>query len=142
MRYYFFKHKTIRRKDCGCRNVSPNDVQRRADIAFYTSTRWRRFRLQQLRSTPLCERCETPTPSVDCHHRIDRKLNPAIAFSPENTEMLCRSCHEKKCRFLFATNDGLEHDPKSVKKVLLKKDGLAFREAQGVQLMMDVIVAP
>ena len=33
---------------------------------------------------------------------------------------------EKKCRFLFAANDGLEYDPKAVKKVLLKKDGLAF----------------
>lgn len=33
---------------------------------------------------------------------------------------------EKKCRFLFFENDGMEYDEKAVKNVLLKKDGLAF----------------
>ncbi|MCK5564421.1 MAG: glutamate--tRNA ligase [Planctomycetes bacterium] len=33
---------------------------------------------------------------------------------------------ERKCRFLFADDDDLDYDMKSVKKVLLKKDGLAM----------------
>jgi len=33
---------------------------------------------------------------------------------------------EKKCRFLFVDNDGIEYDRKAVKKVLLKNEGLAI----------------
>lgn len=33
---------------------------------------------------------------------------------------------EKKCQFLFVANDAIEYDPKAVKKVLLKHDGLAM----------------
>jgi len=33
---------------------------------------------------------------------------------------------ERKCRFLFLTNEQIEYDQKAVSKVLLKKDGLAM----------------
>ena len=48
--------KTIRQSRCPCRSVSPQDAQRRADRRFYSSSRWRKFRLQRLRTSPLCER--------------------------------------------------------------------------------------
>ena len=39
-----------------------------------------------------------------------------------------------KSRFLFAENDKLEYDPKAVKKVLLKNDGLAILGVVGERL--------
>jgi glutamyl/glutaminyl-tRNA synthetase len=41
---------------------------------------------------------------------------------------------EKKCRFLFADDDKLDYDMKAVKKVLLKKDGLAMLKLVGETL--------
>ncbi len=41
---------------------------------------------------------------------------------------------EKKCRFLFAEDDDLDYDMKSVKNVLLKKDGLAMLRLVGETL--------
>lgn len=41
---------------------------------------------------------------------------------------------EKKCRFLFADDDDLDYDMKAVKKVLLKKDGLAMLKLVGETL--------
>ena len=47
---------------------------------------------------------------------------------------------EKKCRFLFVENDKIEYDGKAVKKVLLKKDGLAMLELVGgeIEAMEDL----
>ncbi len=41
---------------------------------------------------------------------------------------------ERKCRFLFADDDKLDYDMKAVKKVLLKKDGLAMLKLVGETL--------
>ncbi|MCK4913040.1 MAG: glutamate--tRNA ligase [Planctomycetes bacterium] len=47
---------------------------------------------------------------------------------------------ERKCRFLFLQNDKIEYDPKAVKKILLKNDGLAILQiiAGKIEAMQEI----
>lgn len=55
---------------------------------------YRRFREERLARADGCQRCDT---SVDLvlHHRIRTRERPDLLFSPENLEVLCRSCHTR-----------------------------------------------
>ncbi len=60
--------------------------------------------------------------------------SPMIVANDEMLSRIVKLCEgartladiERKSRFLFVEDDGIEYDDKAVKKVLLKSDGLAF----------------
>lgn len=64
----------------------------------YKTDLWRRLRLQQLRTEPLCRYCRTmgrvEAATVVDHvrpHRGERDL----AFDPDNLQSLCKPCHDR-----------------------------------------------
>lgn len=66
---------------------------------FYHSTEWRKARATKLRMAHyVCERCGKPYGIV--HHKIhlDERnvLDPSIALSLDNLEVLCLECHNRE----------------------------------------------
>ncbi|MDB5347081.1 MAG: endonuclease [Schlesneria sp.] len=76
-----------------------DNPQRAEDRAFYSSARWRRVRAAKLRITPLCEcsqRCGRA--AQECHHKIDRKQAPHLAYDISDLEALTKRCHSRVTR--------------------------------------------
>lgn len=77
--------------------------QRRADIAFYASPRWRKASKWFL-SQPenrLCVECKAKgitKLSAQTDHIIPRKERPDLAWEVSNWQGLCRACHTAKTR--------------------------------------------
>jgi 5-methylcytosine-specific restriction endonuclease McrA len=61
---------------------------------YTTNERWKRVRRQKLALTPGCERC--PEPATQVHHKDGRGLNGPHAYTLENLESLCQSCHSRE----------------------------------------------
>jgi len=73
--------------------------------AVYNSKAWKNARAYVLASNPFCVHCERDkgilTRAVDVDHiinlaEIKKTGNTALAFSIENLQGLCKSCHSKK----------------------------------------------
>lgn len=72
--------------------------------SFYNSARWRKFRVSFLAShDPVCAVCKKIiTDPLDCEldHIVEltpeNVLNPDITLNPDNVQILCHSCHDKK----------------------------------------------
>ena len=65
----------------------------RANGWFYSSARWRKFRLWFLRRHPLCLQCKAPATQVD---HIIPIVNGGAELDETNCQPLCASCHSKK----------------------------------------------
>lgn len=67
--------------------------------SWYSNRRWRAFRAWFLSRAPLCARCaergET-TIATEVHHVIPRLTRPDLAYSADNLEGLCKSCHSRE----------------------------------------------
>jgi len=77
--------------------------ERQADLAFYRSQRWVRFRnfAMKLPENVLCRACKEQgriVPATDLDHIKPRKEHPELQFSIENVQGLCGSCHTRKTR--------------------------------------------
>ena len=72
-----------------------DEIKRERDC-FYGSARWRKLRALYLTKHPLCAKCQaqgdTKLASV-VHHKQERLDFPALAYSWDNLEGLCASCH-------------------------------------------------
>ena len=78
-----------------------SEPERRADINWYTSARWRKTRDAYKTAHPLCERCEAQgfvELTAEIHHIKDRKRYPALAYDWDNLQALCKRCHSKETR--------------------------------------------
>lgn len=72
--------------------------------SFYTSTRWKKFRLALIRERGLrCEKCGRTLLDeslIEADHirelTPDNILNPAISLNPHNIQLLCKDCHNEK----------------------------------------------
>ena len=76
--------------------AAPTPVDRKADIRFYVSERWKRLAaMVRRRALGLCERCHEPPTrkSLEVHHKKPRKTHPELAYDIENLEALCTKCH-------------------------------------------------
>ena len=62
---------------------------------FYSSARWRRFRLWFLRRHPICKLCPAPATQVD---HIQPIAEGGAKLDESNCQALCASCHGKKTR--------------------------------------------
>lgn len=62
---------------------------------FYSSARWRRFRLWFLRRHPICVGCPAPAEQVD---HIEPIAQGGAVLDESNCQSLCASCHSKKTR--------------------------------------------
>src|SRR5690349_18252033 len=60
---------------------------------YTTDPRWKRVRAAKLAQQPTCERCGEP--ATDVHHKDEAGLDGPAAYSIENAEALCHSCHSK-----------------------------------------------
>lgn len=69
----------------------------RANNYFYSSARWRGFRLWFLRRSPLCVGADCNQPATQVDH-ITPIFEGGARFSAENCQSLCTSCHSKKTR--------------------------------------------
>lgn len=67
---------------------------RKADKAFYSSQRWRKFRQYMLNLEPMCRQCKTAV-AVHLHHEQPRKTHEHLAFDENNVTPLCLSCHSR-----------------------------------------------
>lgn len=74
---------------------------RQAGDEFYWTEQWRTCRRDYMKKVGgLCERCKRNgrlVPAEIVHHKIhltqENKDDPKVAYSFENLEALCRSCH-------------------------------------------------
>jgi 5-methylcytosine-specific restriction protein A len=67
--------------------------------------RWQRYRLQFLRTRPLCELCDARGETVAAcvvDHILPHKGNQDLFWDPRNHQPLCKRCHDTKT----ATEDG------------------------------------
>lgn len=72
--------------------------------AFYKSRAWRKARLGQLTSEPLCRNCGRLAQMVD--HVVPLR-NGGPHFDPSNLQSLCHSCHNvKRGREAHGVNSG------------------------------------
>lgn len=75
-----------------------------ADLAFYGSARWKRFRLWFANGHPTCECADTRCrcggscnqPMSDVDHIETPGARPDLALAEENCRALCRSCHSAR----------------------------------------------
>lgn len=66
---------------------------------WYANRRWRKFRAWFLSRAPLCARCKErgeTTLATEVHHVIPRLTRPDLAYSADNLEGLCKSCHSRE----------------------------------------------
>lgn len=68
--------------------------------AWYKLARWYKLRAQVLRDEPLCRFCLGATPqrttaSVIVDHIIAHKGDARLFWSRENTQGLCKACHDR-----------------------------------------------
>lgn len=77
--------------------------ERKADRAFYSSTRWKNFRLYLMTSKPdvyaLCAECKKEgrlVPANQLDHILPRKTHPELSFEESNLQGLCRRHHAAK----------------------------------------------
>lgn len=65
---------------------------------FYSTERWRRFRIAYLRRHPLCAECDSQgrvTPAVIVDHIKPYKTHPQLGLAWDNVRALCRPCHNR-----------------------------------------------
>lgn len=75
-------------------DIRRNDADRQFKRKWYSSQRWKRFRLIKLARNPMCERKGCPNLSEHVHHIHD---DPALwTWNLEDYESLCESCHGKE----------------------------------------------
>jgi 5-methylcytosine-specific restriction endonuclease McrA len=70
--------------------------QRKADLAFYNSARWRKLKAEKLADDPVCERCKADgriVAATHVHHKVERHIDPARELDKTNLESLCAPCH-------------------------------------------------
>lgn len=74
--------------------------ERRADGAFYSSARWRKFRRMIATAQPMiCEECKRRgriAVGQELDHIVPRKVAPELTFDPDNVQWLCRAHHNEK----------------------------------------------
>lgn len=82
----------------------------------YKSKRWQKLRKEKLLLNPICERCakkDIYKPVEIVHHKEyvteENYIDDNIFFNIENTESLCKDCHnkehfEEKEEYIFDTN--------------------------------------
>ena len=76
------------------KNKGKRDYQK-----VYQKRRWTRLRLEKLRETPLCERCNDMglvTIADQVHHRVKFDVSSPVetgAYDYDNLESLCGDCH-------------------------------------------------
>lgn len=78
------------------RRVYRATPDRQAAKAFYASARWQRVRRIKLSQDPFCEADGCVELAVDVHHVKPWQEFPELAFTMENLESLCKSCHNRK----------------------------------------------
>jgi 5-methylcytosine-specific restriction enzyme A len=64
---------------------------------LYDLKRWKAIRLYRLGIEPLCRLCNAAgklTPACVVDHIIPHKGNVELFFDLENTQSLCRTCHD------------------------------------------------
>ena len=65
--------------------------------AWYKTAAWLAIRTRRLRQEPLCRICEARgviTAATVCDHVTAHKGNRELFFSFENTQSLCKPCHD------------------------------------------------
>ena len=91
---------------------------RQAGDEFYWTEQWRRCKADYMKKAGgLCERCKAKgryVPAEIVHHKIhltpENKNDPAVAYSFDNLEALCRWCHntehksQDKRRYVIGPN--------------------------------------
>lgn len=67
-------------------------------VNFYQSKAWRDLRALKLSRDPLCERCERNGVSQIAevvHHVKPVETSPELALDVDNTESVCKRCHNR-----------------------------------------------
>jgi 5-methylcytosine-specific restriction endonuclease McrA len=65
---------------------------------FYNGQRWIRIRARFLAAHPVCNTEGCNHLSSIAHHKIDRLKASHLAYSWDNLEALCKSCHDRLTR--------------------------------------------
>jgi 5-methylcytosine-specific restriction endonuclease McrA len=64
---------------------------------LYDSSKWKRLRLNQLQSSPLCAYClklGRISNATIADHIKPHKGNESLFYSPDNLQSLCKHCHD------------------------------------------------
>lgn len=65
---------------------------------LYDRAQYKRIRLKRLSAEPLCRMCkerfDRMRPATVCDHIIPHKGDEFLFFSFENTQSLCKECHD------------------------------------------------
>lgn len=66
---------------------------------WYDTARWKRLRwsvlLRDLFICQMCKRTEADTSKLVADHKVPHRGDPALFWSYENLQCLCRSCHDR-----------------------------------------------
>lgn len=74
------------------RQAYERTAARRIAKRFYSTAAWRRLRSSVLACRPVCERCAFAE-ATEVHHRVEVRVDDALALDPGNLEALCKPCH-------------------------------------------------
>lgn len=65
---------------------------------FYDSAAWKKVRKAKIQANPLCERCLSQGKLEEAkvvHHKVEVRVDDALALDMDNLESLCSKCHNK-----------------------------------------------
>ena len=70
--------------------------KKNADVqSLYAGKRWKKMRAIILARNPVCAACQA-APATDLDHIVPHKGDKALFFNLDNTQPLCRPCHQAK----------------------------------------------
>ena len=70
-------------------------------LRFYTSKRWREFRVALLEENPWCVECQrlgSFVRATEVDHIVPRRERPDLSFARTNAQSMCKSHHSAKTR--------------------------------------------
>lgn len=65
---------------------------------WYSTAGWKSIRQRRLRANPICCKCDARgllTPADTVNHITPHRGDRALFFSFENTESVCKACHDR-----------------------------------------------
>lgn len=73
----------------------PFEKATRHSEGMYNTYRWKKLRAESIKNHPYCSECGS-TENLTCDHIQDANGDPELFYMPENIEVLCSECHNRK----------------------------------------------
>ena len=83
----------------GIKRTRERSIEAETWKQWYSSRKWRSYRLRFLAKHPLCVECEKNgiiTMSTEVDHIIPHKGDISLFWDPNNHQSLCKPCHSTK----------------------------------------------